>query len=189
MPSTVKQIFQTETYTFTNKREESESIKCVLYNKKANLEFRLDYKEFTKWLNKIGLIYYQNTLINLEIDGNKYQAFIKNMQIHPTTHKVLHLEFYLVDENINPKFTIKVPVIFTNMQLNLITIQKKKPMMQLLRHVPISMIDVDLKNVIRSYNIDLLNYPESKYRVRDLMESAGISRITMSPASAITRIK
>jgi len=49
--------------------------------------------------------------INLDIAGTKSQAIIQDMQFHPLTEKLLHIDFLLLDEK--KPITIEIPVKFT----------------------------------------------------------------------------
>ncbi len=48
-------------------------------------------------------------LVNLTIDGNACKAILKDLQFHPTTDKVLHIDFLKVLEN--KPIVIDVPVV------------------------------------------------------------------------------
>jgi len=47
-------------------------------------------------------------LIELEIEGNKYKTIVKDVQIHPVTDRILHLDFYQINES--KEFKVKLPV-------------------------------------------------------------------------------
>ncbi|HON53408.1 MAG TPA: hypothetical protein PLS12_09390, partial [Bacteroidales bacterium] len=67
----------------------SGSIPCVLYGGKENIHFTVDEIAFSK-VYITPIVY----VVNLSIDGKSYKAIIKNIQFHPVTDKVLHVDFY-----------------------------------------------------------------------------------------------
>lgn len=61
---------------------------CVLYGGKENVHFSVEK------LNLKKLVYTPNVyLVNLDIDGSKRTAILKDMQFHPTTDEVSHIDF------------------------------------------------------------------------------------------------
>jgi len=81
----------------------SGSIPCVLYGGKENIHFTVDEIAFSK-VYITPIVY----VVNLSIDGKSYKAIIKNIQFHPVTDKVLHVDFYEILDN--KPFSIKLPV-------------------------------------------------------------------------------
>jgi large subunit ribosomal protein L25 len=71
----------------------SEQVPCVIYgNGSENIHFTLDEKELK------NLVYTPNAyLVNLDIDGKVSQAVMREIQFHPVTDKILHIDFYAVD--------------------------------------------------------------------------------------------
>ncbi|MDO9512902.1 MAG: 50S ribosomal protein L25/general stress protein Ctc [Bacteroidales bacterium] len=63
-------------------------VPSVLYGGKDQIHFCLDEKSLKK------VIYTPDVyLINFDIAGTKKQAVIQDLQVHPTTDKVLHIDF------------------------------------------------------------------------------------------------
>lgn len=50
-------------------------------------------------------------IINLTIDKKPYKAILKDIQFHPVTDKVVHIDFFQVSED--QKITIALPVVLT----------------------------------------------------------------------------
>jgi large subunit ribosomal protein L25 len=72
-----------------NRREGN--VLCVLYGGKDQVHFVMKKLEFDK------LIFTRDSyLVNLDIDGKKYQAVLQDVQYHPVTDLVLHADFLLV---------------------------------------------------------------------------------------------
>lgn len=63
-------------------------VPCNLYGNGANITFEVNVNDVRK------LIYTPDTLIvNLTIDGTTRTAVVKEMQFHPVTENVLHIDF------------------------------------------------------------------------------------------------
>ncbi|MDR3132519.1 MAG: 50S ribosomal protein L25/general stress protein Ctc [Prevotellaceae bacterium] len=71
----------------------NEQVPCVVYgNGSENIHFTVDEKELKH------LVYTPNAyLVNLGIDGKVSQAVMREIQFHPVTDKILHIDFYAVD--------------------------------------------------------------------------------------------
>ena len=86
-----------------NRREGN--VLCVLYGGKEQVHFTMKKLEFDK------IIFTSDTyLINLDIEGSKYQAILQDVQYHPVTDLVLHADFLLVAEG--KPITTSIPVQF-----------------------------------------------------------------------------
>jgi len=84
----------------TRKHEE---VPCVLYGKGENVHFKLTEKSF-KELVYTPVAY----LVDLNIEGKKYQAVMRDLQFHPISDKIIHADFYQIDEK--APIWIEVPV-------------------------------------------------------------------------------
>ncbi len=80
-----------------------EAIPCVLYGGKENVNF------FVTESDVRGLIYTPMVyIVNLDIEGKKHDAIIKDMQFHPVTDKLLHADFYEISDK--KPVTVDIPV-------------------------------------------------------------------------------
>jgi large subunit ribosomal protein L25 len=79
-------------------------VPCVLYGQGSeNLHFSAFENEF------LPLVYsHEVCTVNLNVEGKTYSALLKDIQFHPVTDKILHIDFYLIKEN--RKVNIGVPV-------------------------------------------------------------------------------
>ena len=69
----------------------AEKVPCVL---QANVHFAVLDKDLKK------LLYTPNVyLVNLDLDGKSYGAVMRDIQFHPVTDKVLHIDFYQTSED------------------------------------------------------------------------------------------
>ena len=88
----------------TREVRKTQSVPCVLYGGEKSIHFHSNELAFRK------LIYTPNVYtVNLEIDGEKHNAIVQEVQFHPITDKILHVDFLELKEDRPVK--IKVPVI------------------------------------------------------------------------------
>lgn len=67
--------------------------------------FQLDAKTFTQVYQKAG----RTTLIDLDLPSGRRSAFVRQVQIHPVTRQVIHVDFRIVD--LRTEITADVPVV------------------------------------------------------------------------------
>lgn len=79
------------------------NVPCILYGAGHQISFQVSYKELTP------LVYTPDvTKVSLQIDGKSYTSIIKEIQFHPVTDKMIHVDFLeLVD---NKPIFMSVPV-------------------------------------------------------------------------------
>ena len=80
-------------------------VPCVLYgNKLENIHFCVSVSDIK------GLIYTPNAyIVDITIDGKKHLTILHDMQFHPVTDEILHIDFLSADES-HP-VTIHIPVV------------------------------------------------------------------------------
>ncbi len=70
------------------------NVPCVLYGGKENVHFSSHENNFTK------LIYTPDAhLVKLNIEGKVFEAVLKEIQYHPVSDKIIHIDFTEVSEN------------------------------------------------------------------------------------------
>jgi len=80
-----------------------DSIPCILYGKEKNINFVVTESNFRH------LLYTPNVyVINISIDGSVHNAVIKDMQFHPVSDKLLHIDFFELSED--KQVTVEIPV-------------------------------------------------------------------------------
>lgn len=68
-------------------------VPCVMYGQGENLHFQIEEKEFNK------VVYTADAyLIKFDIDGKKVNGIVRDVQYHPVTDRILHADFYQVEE-------------------------------------------------------------------------------------------
>lgn len=84
----------------------SNNVPCVIYGGKENVHFFSHENNFNK------LVYTPDAhLVKLSIEGKEYKAVMKEIQFHPVTDKIIHIDFTEVSEN--KPITINIPVRIT----------------------------------------------------------------------------
>ncbi len=78
-------------------------VPCVLYGGDKNIHFSAEEKAFKK------LVYTPNVYTaTIELDGKTYTAILQDIQFHPVTDRILHIDFYqLFDDK---AITMEIPV-------------------------------------------------------------------------------
>jgi large subunit ribosomal protein L25 len=80
------------------------NVPCVLYGGEKQVTFYAHENDFRK------LVYTPDTFIaELNIDGRKVRAILQDIQFHPVTDKILHIDFLEVIEG--KPITVTLPVI------------------------------------------------------------------------------
>lgn len=84
------------------------NVPCVLYGGENNVNFIVSASDLRK------LIYTPEVyLVNLTIDGKTSKAIIKEIQFHPVSEDILHMDFLEVTEN--KPVAIEIPVQLTGL--------------------------------------------------------------------------
>ncbi|MDG1477880.1 MAG: 50S ribosomal protein L25/general stress protein Ctc [Vicingaceae bacterium] len=89
-----------------NNLRKEEKVPAVIYGGKENVHFTVNEVKFNKIINTPEVYF-----IDLDVDGAKFKAIIKDVQFHPVTDKVLHIDFLEVNDK--KAVTIKIPVSLT----------------------------------------------------------------------------
>ena len=81
-------------------------VPCVLYGGDKPVHFSAEELVFNK------LVFTPNVYTaSIEVDGNKYAAILQDIQFHPVTDRILHVDFYqLFDDK---EVTMNIPVHLT----------------------------------------------------------------------------
>jgi large subunit ribosomal protein L25 len=83
-----------------------EMVPCVMYGGKENIHFSAPANDFRH------LIYTHHVYqVNLDVEGKKYKAILKEAQFHPVTDDLLHLDFIEVFDD--KPAVVSLPVILT----------------------------------------------------------------------------
>ena len=78
-------------------------VPCVLYGGEKQVTFYAHENDFRK------LVYTSDVfLVELDIDGTKFSAIMQDIQFHPVTDKILHIDFYQLHDD--QEVTLEIPV-------------------------------------------------------------------------------
>jgi large subunit ribosomal protein L25 len=81
-------------------------IPCVMYGGEKNLHFSAHENQFKK------LVYTPDVfLVKLEVDGQAFDAVMQDIQFHPVTDSILHIDFVQIFPD--KKVTVNLPVRLT----------------------------------------------------------------------------
>ena len=81
----------------------SDAVPCVLYGGSETAHFQVTNSELRR------LVYTPEIfLVNLDVDGKKTNAILKDIQFHPVKDAILHVDFYEVNEA--KPIVIEVPI-------------------------------------------------------------------------------
>jgi large subunit ribosomal protein L25 len=90
-----------------------ELVPCVVYGGEKNVHFTVIEKDFK------NLIYTPDVfLVKLDIDGEKYDAVIQDIQFHPVSDRILHVDFSQVIDG--KAVTINLPIELTGNSLGML---------------------------------------------------------------------
>jgi large subunit ribosomal protein L25 len=63
-------------------------VPCIIYGGKEEVHVQVDERQFNQ------LIYTPNQyIVNLDVDGETYSAILKDIQYHPLTDRIVHVDF------------------------------------------------------------------------------------------------
>jgi len=144
-------------------------VPCVLYGGKEQIHFLTDEKLFLKIVFTPEVY-----IVKLNIDGKEFNTIMQDLQYHPVTDRILHVDFLEVTDN--KPITIAVPVRLTGSAKGvlkggrLITKARKLKISALLKDLPdeieINIADLDIGDSIKISdlhrdNINFLDVPRN----------------------------
>ncbi len=87
----------------SKKLRSQEKVPCVLYGGGENVHFWALEKDFR------GLVYTPNVyLVDLNIDGNVHHAILQDIQFHPVSDRIQHIDFIQISPD--KKVAMDIPV-------------------------------------------------------------------------------
>ena len=86
------------------------NVPCVLYGGEKQVTFYAHENDFRK------LVYTPDTfVVDLDVDGKKIKAIMQDIQFHPVTEKILHIDFLEVFDN--KPITVSLPVVLSGVAI------------------------------------------------------------------------
>lgn len=144
----------------TKQVRREDSIPCVLYGSGEPVHFIANEKEYSQVINTAST--YQ---INLDIDGTVYPAILKDLQFHPVSDRVLHIDFIRITDG-HPVI-VSIPVRLEGFAKGVQQGGKLKLEMRrvsvkgLIKNIPDELLlDVTPVEVGQSIKVRDLSYPE-----------------------------
>ncbi|MCO6501279.1 MAG: 50S ribosomal protein L25/general stress protein Ctc [Vicingus serpentipes] len=89
-----------------NALRKEEKVPCVIYGGKENIHFTVNEIAFGKIINSPEVFF-----VDLDIDGTKVKTIIQDVQFHPVTDRVTHVDFIEVVDN--KPLIVSLPVFTT----------------------------------------------------------------------------
>jgi len=82
------------------------NVPCVIYEKEGNVHF------YTHENNFKNLIYTPDAhIVNLDLDGKPYKAVLQDVQFHPVSDRIIHVDFMEIYDD--KPITISLPIMIT----------------------------------------------------------------------------
>ena len=159
-----------------------ENVPCVLYGGKENINFFAVESDFRQ------LIYTPNVcIVNINIDGNSHHAVIKDLQFHPVTDKLLHVDFYEVSDE--KPITVEIPVKLTGSSIGvreggkLMIDRRKLKVKGLAKDIPAE-IEININDLGIGKSIRAAEVQSDKYAIVMAKETPIVSVRTTRAAAA-----
>ena len=151
-------------------------VPCVLYGGAKQIHFSVNHIAMEK------LVYTASVnIINIEVDGKAHTAIIQEIQHHPVTDRIRHVDFIeLID---NKKVKIEIPVVLEGRSLGVLNGGK---LSQVYRKLKVFAAPSQLPDQIKIDISDLRI--GGSIRVRDLIEKTGLDFLN-APSAVVCSVK
>ena len=137
---------------YTKKLREEGYVPCVLYGGEKNIHFTAPENSFK------DLVYTHHVhSINLDLEGTGYKAILRDIQFHPVTDKIQHIDFVEVFEDVPT--IVDIPIELTGSSIGLKNggkIRQRRRSLKikgLIKNMPdtleIDMTDIDIGDYIK----------------------------------------
>lgn len=143
----------------TKKLRKTENVPCVVYGGESNLNFYAHKNSFRH------LVYTPDAhIVNLEIEGRKLKLVMKDIQFHPVTDEIMHIDFIEINESkpvvidIPLKITGDSPGVKAGGKLR--TKLRKLKVKGLIKEIPETLtVDISELQIGNSIKVGDLSYP------------------------------
>lgn len=154
----------------TSKKSEAKRLRregyipAIMYhNGKAGDAIAVTNAEYEALIRALKPGHLPTQKITLDFDGKTVDCVIKEIQYHPTTYRILHLDFEQLDSNV--QVNVKVPIECTGV-LDCLGIKLGGVLRQVIRHLPVRCLPKDIPTSFE-LNTTRLNLGDS-VRLKDL---------------------
>ncbi|MBO4961838.1 MAG: 50S ribosomal protein L25/general stress protein Ctc [Flavobacteriales bacterium] len=141
----------------------ADRVPCVIYGGENPVHFSVETKDLK------GLVYTPDALIvDLEISGKQYKAALQDLQFHPVTENIMHLDFIQLFED--KPVTMQVPVRITGNSVGvraggvLVVNYRKLPVRALPANLP-DVIEVDITELNIGNKMVMGKLPQENYKI------------------------
>jgi large subunit ribosomal protein L25 len=156
-------------------------VPCVLYGGKENIHFSAHENTF-KNIIYTNIVY----LINIDVDGQHHQAVLKEIQFHPVTDRILHIDF--VEISPNKPAVVSIPVNITGTAVG---VTEGGKMRQRKRYVRVKglisdipdFIEIDISNLSIGQSVLSGDLSYDKFEILEPKRAAVVSVISSRAAA------
>jgi large subunit ribosomal protein L25 len=162
------------------------NVPCVMYREKENLHFYAHQNAFR------GLVYTPEIfLVNLIVDGKSYNAVMKDLQFHPVTDNLLHIDFMQVYDD--KPVIIDIPLKITGessgvkaggkLRIKRRSLKVKGLVKDLPEHLTIDITNIEIGQSVKigDLSYDNLEVMDNK---RAMIVSVDVSRVSIKDEEA-----
>ena len=135
----------------------NDKVPCVLYGTDENIHFYANEFDFRKLIYEPGL-----NKANINVNGDSFEAILKEAQFHPVTDKLLHVDFLVL--NAGTKVITEIPVKLVGssigvkeggrLNLNIRKLKVKGLPKDLQEYIEVDVSDLDIGKSIKVRDID-----------------------------------
>jgi large subunit ribosomal protein L25 len=137
-------------------------VPCELYGKNGNIHFSVFSADFK------DLVYSPETYrVDLNVDGEQYSAIMKEVQFHPLSDEILHVDFHEITDDSTIK--IELPIRFLGVAAG---VREGGKLIKKLRSLKVKGLAKDMPDAIE---IDVTSLTMGKsVKVRDIKATLGL---------------
>ncbi len=165
----------------TRRLRQQEMVPCVMYGGKENLHFYAHENFFKKIIISPDVY-----IVLLDIEGEQRKAIMQEIQFHPVTDKITHIDFIEVFDDKPVVATIPVELVGSSIGiLNGGKLRQRRRYLKvkgLIKHLPekleIDITNVDISDVVKIGDLDYPNL-EILDPARSMMVSVVSSRVAL----------
>lgn len=152
--------------TPVSKIREEGLIPAVVYGPKfAATSVAIPYQEFIRLYNKHG----ETTLISLDIDAKLTNVLIKDIDLHPVTNKVTHVDFYAPEAG--KKITANVPLEFIGESA---AVKAGAQLVKVMQEVEVEALPENLPHSL-TVDLSIMTNVDISVHIKDIKFPAGVT--------------
>jgi large subunit ribosomal protein L25 len=163
------------------------NVPCVMYREKENLHFFAHQNAFR------GLVYSPDVfLVNLIVDGKSYNAVMKDLQFHPVSDLLLHIDFMQVYDD--KPVIIDIPLLITGVSPGVkaggkLKVKRRNLKVKgLVKDLP-EHLTIDISNLEIGQSVKIGDLSYEKLEIIDLkramLVSVEVSRVSIKEGEAV----